>query len=635
MFGPRLRNVRELFIGSVTASLVLISGAFAQDLPPIGLALGSGDRLAPGTGPKHAIAMHGEPALPYTFRKLPFANDGAIKGGEITVSPEAYGADVAFDSLNPFIVKGNAYWDIRHLTFESLMARNPDEPFTLYGLLAKSIETPQDRSWVEFTLRKHAEFSDGTPLTIDDVIFSFETLREHGLPNMRRYYGKVKTVTQTGPRKVRFIFAERGDREAPLLLGLMPILSKAYYSEHEFNKTTLEPPIGSGPYIIASVDAGRSVTFRRNEKYWGQNLPINAGRNNFDVIKVESFRDENSKFEAFKKGLATLRFEGDPTRWNKAYDFTATRNALILLDDFDHKRPSGMYAFAFNTRREIFSDPRVRKALIYPFDFEWMNQNFFYNTYARTQSYFDNSNLSAIGPASAQERTLLAPWIDQVEPDLLEAGWKAPINGSRENARANAIKAMNLLKSAGWRIKDKKLTHEITGEIFQFEILLPNRSQERVALNYAKTLERLGIEVDVRVVDSAQFQQRLQTYDFDMVPFKWWGSLSPGNEQAFRWGSLEADKEGTYNIAGVKSPAVDALIGSIIAAKTRQDLVTATRALDRVLLSGYYVLPLYHEKADRIAWWGELQHPRRTPLMGWAYSGAGYRLSAWWMTSDN
>lgn len=601
----------------------------------MGQSLGSADQLSPGTGPQHAIAMHGEPALPYNFRKLPFANDGASKAGEITVSPEAYGADVAFDSLNPFIVKGTAYWDIRHLTFESLMARNPDEPFTLYGLLAKSIETPVDRSWVEFTVRKHAKFSDGTPLTVDDVIFSMETLREHGLPNMRRYYAKIAIAKQTGPHKVRFVFSDKGDMEAPLLLGLMPILSKAYYTEHPFNQTTLEPPVGSGPYVISEVDAGHSVTFRRDKKYWGAKLPLNVGRNNFEKIKIESFRDENSKFEAFKKGLFTLRFEGDPTRWNKAYDFPATRNALILLDEFEHQRPSGMYALAFNTRRGIFADPRVRQALIYPFDFEWMNEHFFYGTYARTQSFFDNSNLAGIGPASFAERALLAPWSAYVDPALMEDGWQAPINGSRENARANAIKAMSLLESAGWHIRDGKLTNDVSGETFHFEILLPNRSQERVALNYGKTLERLGIEVDVRVVDSAQYQQRLQTYEFDMVPFKWSGSLSPGNEQAFRWGSKEADKEGTYNIPGVKNPAVDALIETLVAARTREELVTSAQALDRVLLSGYYVLPLYHEKADRIAWWGEMQHPRRTPMLGWAYGGAGYRFASWWMTSDN
>lgn len=515
------------------------------------------------------------------------------------------------------------------------MTRNPDEPFSLYGMLAETVELPEDRTWIIFNLREEATFSDGSPVTPEDVIFSMETLRDQGLPNFRRYYAMIEKAEIIGDHRIRFEFSDKGDRETPLLIGLMPILSKAYYTEHEFNKTSLAPPLGSGPYRITNVDAGHSVTFTRNTEYWGRKLPINVGRHNFDEIEMESFRDDNSKFEAFKKGLFTMRYEGDPDRWSNAYDFSATRNALVLMDQFEHHRPSGMYGLAFNTRKSIFSDNRVREALIKPLDFEWMNQNFFHRSYVRSESFFDNSELRASGPASAAERTLLEPWLAYVDPNVLEQGWTAPVNGNRDNARENAKRAMSLLRGAGWAISDGKLKHAATGEPFEFEILLPNRTQERVALNYAASLKRLGIKATVRVVDSAQYQQRLQSFDYDMIPFKWAGSLSPGNEQAYRWGTAAADQPGSYNVAGVKNPAVDAMISELVEAKTRPELVTAARALDRLLLSGSYAVPLYHQTTDRLAWWGELRHPTRAPLLGWGYGGAGFTLSTWWMTGDN
>ncbi|TNE41737.1 MAG: ABC transporter substrate-binding protein, partial [Alphaproteobacteria bacterium] len=369
--------------------------------------------------------------------------------------------------------------------------------------------------------------------------------------------------------------------------------------------------------------------------YWGQNLPINVGRNNFDTIKIESFRDENAKFEAFKKGLFSVRFEGSPDRWVNGYDFNAVRNALIVRDQVEHNRPMGLLGYAFNTRNPLFADNRVRAALIKPFDFEWVNTNFFHGAYTRSQSFFDNSDLRAKGPASAAERALLAPWMAYVDPDILEHGWTAPVNGNRDNARNNARSAMALLNAAGWEIKEGKLVHAVTGAPFEFEILLSDRSQERIALNYAASLKRLGIKVGVRVVDSAQFQQRLQSFEFDMVPFRWAGTLSPGNEQAYRWGSQAADQAGSYNVAGVKNPAVDDIIQKLVQAKTREELVTAARALDRLLLSGSYAVPLYYQASDRIAWWSEIRHPQRPPLLGWGYGGADFPLSTWWMTSDN
>lgn len=583
--------------------------------------------LSPGTGPKHAIAMHGSPKERQGFTHFPFVNERADKGGEIVIAKSN-----AFDSLNPYIVKGTAWWEVRQLTFESLMMRNPDEPFTLYGLLAATVETPEDRSWVEFRLNPNARFSDGSPVTVEDVVFSMETLREEGRPNLRRFYSKIDRVETPGDGRIRFIFGPEGDREAPLLLGLMSIVSKDYYTDHTFNETSLEAPLGSGPYVIDAVDPGRAMTFTRNPDYWGRNLAVNRGRNNFETIKLEYYRDENSKFEAFKKGLNSYRIEADPARWAKSYDFPGTRNALVLRDRFEHNRPSGMLGFAFNTRRVMFSDVRVREALILPFDFEWMNENFFFEVYSRTQSYFDNSELGTRQTITSREAILLEPWRDQVRDDIYQSGWHAPVNGNRENARANARRALGLLGEAGWHIREGVLTHDLTGEPFAFEILLDARSLEKVALNYATSLKRLGIDVDVRLVDSAQFQQRRQTYDFDMMPFRWNGTLSPGNEQAFRWGSKEADIDGTFNVAGAKSPAIDAMILEIVEARSREDLVAAAKALDRLLLSGFYAVPLYHQETDQIAWWGELQHPDYVPMQGWSY---GFGLANWWMEGTN
>lgn len=590
-------------------------------------AQGEFSAMSPGTGPRHAIAMHGDPKEPIGFGHFPFVNEKADKGGEIIIAKSN-----AFDSLNPYIVKGTAWWEVRQLTFESLMMRNPDEPFTLYGLLAATIETPEDRSWVEFRLNPNARFSDGTPVTAEDVVFSMEILREQGRPNLRRFYSKIDRVETPGDGRVRFVFGADGDREAPLLLGLMSVVSKAWYTSHTFNETSLTPPLGSGPYIIEEVDPGRTMMFRRNPEYWGRGLSVNRGRNNFDSIKLEYYRDENTKFEAFKKGLNSYRLEGDPARWADGYDFPGTRNALVLRNRFEHGRPSGMLGLAFNTRRGKFADVRVREALILPFDFEWMNQNFFFGVYERTQSYFDNSELGTGRPITPREAVLLEPWRDAVRDDIYEGGWAAPINGNRDNARANARAALGLLGQSGWHIVDGVLSHDVTGETFQFEILLDSRSLEKVALNYAKSLKRIGITVTVRLVDSAQFQQRRQTYDFDMMPFRWNGTLSPGNEQAYRWGSHEADIDGTFNVAGAKQPAIDAMITHIVDARSREDLVAATRALDRVLLSGFYAVPLYHQETDQIAWWGELQHPRTAPLQGWSY---GFGLSSWWMEGTN
>jgi peptide/nickel transport system substrate-binding protein len=612
------QEITRYFRVAFLAGLLSTSTAAAQD---------QFSSASPGTGPRHAIAMHGDPKEPIGFGHFPFVNEKADKGGEVVIAKSE-----PFDSLNTFIVKGTPWMEVRHLSFESLMMRSPDEPFTLYGLLAATIETPEDRSWVEFRLNPHACFSDGSPVTAEDVVFSMEILRDEGLPNLRRFYSKIDRVETPGDGRVRFIFGADGDREAPLLLGLMSVVSKTWYTSHTFNKTSLVPPLGSGPYIISDVDPGRTLTFTRNPDYWGRNLSVNRGRHNFDTIKLEYYRDENSKFEAFKKGLNSFRVEYSPNRWAKDYDFPGTRNALVLQDSFEHNKPSGMLGFAFNTRRDLFADVRVREALILPFDFEWMNANFYFDLYTRTQSFFDNSELASTREISAGEIELLAPWREYIRDDIYQEGWSAPVNGNRENARANARRALGLLGQAGWHIREGILTNDKTGAPFKFEITLAGRGLEKVATNYTSSLKRLGIQAEIRIVDSSQFEMRRKTFDFDMIPFRWWGTLSPGNEQANRWGSTAADIEGSLNVAGAKNPAVDAVIASLVQARTREDLVAATRALDRALLSGFYAVPLYHQETDQIAWWGELQHPRKTPLQGWTY---GFGLANWWMEGTN
>ncbi len=582
--------------------------------------------------PSHAMAMHGEPLRADPSKPFSYTDPYAVPGGTLKI-----GELGTFDSLNPFIVGGTkplihldrTYFTVQLHTIESLMARSANEPFTLYGLLAEHVRLPEDRSWIEFKLREGTRFSDGSPLTIEDVIFSLNTLKEKGRPNLRRYYAAVETIEQPAPRTVRLVFNASANQETPMILGLMPVLSKAYYQTREFDKTTLEPPLGSGPYVLTRIDPGKQLTFERDPNYWGNDLPVNADRHNFDRIIYSYFRDETAMFEAFKTGDIMVRIERDAKRWATGYEFPAVKQRLVIRDEIKHGRPSDMYGFAFNTRRDLFADVRVREALVHVFDFEWMNENFFFNSFVRVQSYFDNSELSSKGrPLSPGEAAILGEHQAAVREDIRQAGWQAPRTGSVEAYRANKRKALGLLRDAGWEFKDGLLRHTATAKPFKFELMLMERSEERIALTFARALKEIGIEISVRLVDAAQFHERRQTYDFDMVPFKWRGTLSPGNEQAFRYGSKEADIEGTFNVAGVKSAAVDHVIGALTNAKSRQELVDATRALDRLLLSGFYVVPFYYQPADRYAYWIELHRPE-TPAL------TGSQLDTWFMTGTN
>lgn len=575
--------------------------------------------------PRHAIAMHGEPLYREGFQHFAYVNPDAPKGGTVR-----YGAVGTFDSLNPFIVRGTAAVGLREYVFESLMARSYDEPFSLYGLLAETIETPEDRSSVTFRLRAGARFSDGQPVTVDDVIYSLETLRDKGRPNYKSYFSKVVRIERPDARSVKFIIASEPDgsgpdRELPLILGLMPILPKHVYETRRFDQSGFEMAVGSGRYIIESIKPGARIVYARDPNYWGRDLAVNRGMGNFDRLVYDYYRDTNASFEAFKAGLYDVRPEDDPGRWTTEYDFPAVKDGRIKKAVFNTALPSGMRALVFNTRRPVFADRRVREALTYLFDFEWVNRTLYHGLYKRTESYFDNSELSSHRrTANFRERALLKPFPNAVTPSIMTRGYDAPKGDASGQNRANRVKAISLLREAGYVVRNGKVVDAQSGVPLGFEILVATPSNERLALVYSNMARRAGIDARVRNVDPSQYQGRLDAYDYDMIFFEWQASLSPGNEQSFRWGSDTADVPGTYNFMGVKDAAVDAMISALLAARSREDFVSAVRALDRVLLSGNYVIPLFYSPNQWVALWDKVKYPDRTSLYG-------YRSDTWWM----
>ncbi|MGP1394614.1 MAG: extracellular solute-binding protein [Inquilinaceae bacterium] len=582
--------------------------------------LAGGVSHAQETGPQHGIAMHGAPALDADATHQRYANPDAPKGGRLSRAVSG-----SFDSLNPFIVQGTPGAGVAEYHFPTLMSRSWDEPFTLYGYVAQTIETPPDRSSVTFEVHPDARFHDDTPITVDDVVFSMETLREKGTPGQRRNYGRIARVERLDARTVRFVFNDEADRETPLIIGLMPVLSKAYYTDHPFDQTSLEIPLGGGPYRIASVDPGRSIRYERVEDWWGEDLPAFRGHNNFDRLDFEYYRDGAIELEAFKAGEYNYRLEFNPDRWATGYDFPAARDGRVTLMIAPHSRPLGMRAFAFNTRRDLFQDIRVRQAVGLAFDFEWVNRNYLRGAYKRTDSYFVNSELAARGVPEGAELALLEPFRDRLPETLFTTPFAVPESDGSGNIRGNLREASRLLEESGWVVRDGARVNAETGQPFAFEILLNSASDERVALALAENLSRLGIEAEVRTVDSAQYTGRSDNYDFDMIIHWWRESLSPGAEQNFYWGSTSADTPGTRNYAGIKDPVVDALAAQVADAEDRDALVTAVRALDRVLLHGHYVIPLYHTDVDRIAYWGNLGFVDTVPLYGQIST-----VNAWW-----
>ena len=553
-------------------------GRTIRSLLGAALALAAAPAIAGGVGPPAgAIAMHGEPALPPDFDHLPYVNPQAPKGGALNL---AYLG--AFDSLNPYNVKAlSTAQGLIGNVYQSLMTRSADEPFTLYGLIAKSIETNGARDKVVFHLDPAAHFSDGSPITSADVVFTFNLLKAKGRPQQRAAFSLVKSIDAPDERTVVYDLSGANDRELPLTLAIMPVLSRAHIDAEHFEDQTLQIPVGSGPYRVTEVKPGERLVLERDPNYWAKDLPITRGLFNFDRIRIDYYRDATAMFEAFKAGLIDYRVEDDANRWRDGYDFPAARDGRVIKAAIPSGLPKGVSGFAFNTRRAPFADARVREALASMFDFEWINANLFAGAYKRSEGFFDDSELSSIGrPASERERALLAPYPGAVRDDVMEGRWRAPVSDGSGRDRAIAKSALEELAAAGYSLRDGRLV-DGHGAPLAFEILVRNRDEERLALAYARNLGRIGVSANVRLVDEVQFQRRRTSFDFDMMIGSWIASPSPGNEQRGRWSSAAADAQGAYNISGVKSPAVDAMIAAILAANTNEDFVAAVRALDR------------------------------------------------------
>ncbi len=574
----------------------------------------AGDKVTVG----HGLSMYGDLKYGPGFGHFDYANPAAAKGGSVKLA--ALGT---FDTLNPFILKGVPAAGIGGI-FETLTVQSNDEAFSEYGLVAETVEVPADRSWVAYTLRREARFHDGSPITADDVIWSFDALKTKGHPFYRAYYAKVAKAEKVDERKVRFTFSPGDNRELPLIVGQMVVLSKAYWSKHDFEKTTLEPPLGSGPYRVESVSPGRSITYRRVKDYWAAALPVNAGRNNFDTIRFDYYRDGTVALEAFKAGEYDLREENVAKHWATAYNGPAVTQGLIKKELIPNEVPTGMQAYVYNTRRAIFRDPRVRQALAHAFDFEWTNKNLFFGAYTRTKSYFSNSELASSGLPDPEELKILEPLRGKLPEEVFTKEYRPPSTDGSGNIRENLSTALALLRDAGWVVRDGKLVNARTGEPMSFEILFTEPTWERITLAFVKNLERLGITARVRTVDTAQFQKREEDFDFDMTVTTWGESLSPGNEQRDFWTSESAGIRGSRNLAGISSPAIDRLVDLVVSAPDRPSLIVRTRALDRVLLWGHYVIPHWHIQAFRVAYWDKFERPKISPKYAFGFQ-------SWWV----
>ena len=569
--------------------------------------------------PVHALAMHGQPKYEPDFKHFDYVNPDAPKGGTLRL-----GATGGFDSFNPYIIRGDPGPSD---SIETLLTPSADEAFTEYGLIAESIQVPEDRSWVIFTLRPEARWHDGEPITVDDVIFSFETLTTKGAPFYRFYYGSVAKVEEVGERQVRFSFTEAMNRELPLIIGQMPILPKHYWESRDFEEPTREPPLGSGPYKVKSFEAGRYIVLERVKDYWGKDLAVNVGQENFDQIRYDYFRDESVVRQALKSGVLDFRAENQAKAWAVDYDVPAVRDGRLKMEAIEHERPTGMQGFTFNTRREIFKDPLVRQAITYAFDFEWTNRNLFFGLYTRSESYFANSELASRGLPEGEELEILDRYRGRIPDEVFTTEYRAPATDGSGWPRDNLKKAFDLFAEAGWVVRDMKLVNAETGRPMTFEFLLVQQNFERLVLPFKRNLARLGIDMSVRLVDQSQYINRLNEYDFDMVSGLWGQSDSPGNEQREFWGSVAADQPGSRNTIGVKDPVIDALIELIIQAPSRESLIARCRALDRVLLWGHYVVPNWHSRADRILYWDKFSRPEVTPLQGTS-------TSYWWYDQE-
>jgi microcin C transport system substrate-binding protein len=568
--------------------------------------------------------MHGDPKYSADFQRFDYTSEDAQRGGKLRLS--GYGT---FDSLNAHIAKGNSA-DNLELIYDTLMVNSADEPFTQYGLLAHTIEYPEDRSWVIFHLRSEARFHDGHPITADDVVFSYKLLLEKGNPKYKFYYADVLDAEALDTLTVKFTFKNTNNRELPLIIGELTVFPQHFWEDKEFDKSSLAIPLGSGPYQVKKVNAGRNITYQRNEEYWGKDLPVNTGFYNFDSISIDYYRDNNVAIEAIKAKEYDFRWENSSKFWATSYDIAAVKNKQLIKREIPHKANKGMQAFVFNLRKPIFQDIHLRKAISHAFDFEWSNQSLFYNAYKRAYSFYSNSELASTGLPTQEELALLLPYKDQL-PDSVFSESYAPstTDGSGRN-RPNLRKAKKLLDQAGYFVKDNQLynSHE---EKINFEILLVSPGFERIVNPFIKNLKKLGIHINVRLVDTSQYINRKRSFDFDMIVHVFSQTESPGNEQSNLWGSGSADIAGSGNLIGIKNPAIDNLVEHVVNAKSRQNLVTASKALDRGLLHNYYAIPQWYKSSTRVVFWNKFNFPKISPIYDRYYSTGIY---TWWYDSD-
>ena len=577
--------------------------------------------------PQHGIAMYGDPALPPDFAHLPYANPDAPTGGKMVTANVG-----SFDSLNPYIQKGSVHWQLRYLTGDSLMGRSLDEPFTLYGVIAESIETSPERDWVEFTIREGAEFHDGSPITVEDVIWSYETLGTEGHGRYRGFWAKVDTLEAVGPRTVRFTFNVE-DKELALIAGLRPILKKAQWDGVEFGDSGLDViPIVSGEYKIADFEAGRFISFQRDPDYWGADIPFKVGTGNLDEVRLEFFGDDTAAFEAFKIGIVNTQREFNVAKWDGQYNFPRVQNGEVVKAILPHARPSGMTGYVMNTRRDVFSDWRVRDAMLHVFNFEFINEAMTGSQQPRITSYWSNSPLAMKdGPATGRVDEFLEPFADELTPGTIE-GYALPVSDGSERNRAGIRAALAQLEAAGYTVQDGVLA-DANGKPFTFEILVQNGRSEQAAIIdiFAQSLSRIGVTPTVVSADNAQFKERTDAYDFDMTYYRRSVSLSPGNEQYAYYGSERADEPGGRNLMGVKSAAADAMIGRLLTSESQDDFRAAVAGLDRVLTAGRYVLPIYQWNISRVASDKELKYPANLPIFG---DWPGWQPDVWWYEED-
>ena len=567
--------------------------------------------------PSHCLSLYNECKYSADFKNFDYVNPDAPKGGSVKL-----GETGTYDSLNPFILKGVKAPDIGRI-FDSLMVASTDEPQTMYGLIAEEVDVAADGSSVEFQLRKSAKFHNGSPITPEDVVFTFNTLKAKGDPTYQILYAPIKSAEITGKNSVKFSFSDTKNRELPLIVAAMPVLSKAYYETHDFEKTTLESPLGSGAYKVASVEQGKSITYERVKDYWAANLSVNKGQNNFDSIRYDFYRDENVTLEAFKAGEYDFRREYIARNWATAYDAPAVKDGRIIKKEIPDGTPQGMQAFIFNTRLPKFADARVRAAIGLSLDYEWVNKTIFYGAYTRNSSFFENTEFAATGLPSEGELALLKPFAKDLPPAIFTKPYENPKTDGSGNARENMLKAQKLLADAGWVIKDGKLVKN--GEQLSIEFLLRQPTMERVIAPMRKNLDRLGIASEVRMVDDAQYQKRTDSHDFDIVSV--WlnrGVFFPANEQVAMWQSAQADVKGGSNWAGLKNPAVDAILTALTTAKNKQELIAAGRALDRVLLWESVVIPNWHSSYFRVAYWDKFAQPKTSPKYDLGFN-------SWWV----